>query len=126
MCTEYISIFDDMFSRFINDVTPNSGLSLNTGNSARKIHKIKQIAFTYAYLHLTSSRASTATDRAEYDSWSARHFRIAPWRSLLAGICTTDAADHVLGLSGSVEFVCGCRGDISWSPARENLIRGRK
>lgn len=39
-----------------------------------------------------------------------------PWRSRVAGICTTDAADHVRGLSGSVAFVCGWSGWISCSP----------
>ena len=58
------------------------------------------------YIHLTSIFASTDSDLAGYDSCIARHFNISPCLSLVVGICTTDAADHVRGLSGSVAFVC--------------------
>jgi hypothetical protein len=66
--------------------------------------------------HFTSSRPSTAIERAAYDSCSAKHLMWTPCRSFDAGICTTEAADQVRGLSGSVALVCGCSGEISWSP----------
>lgn len=65
------------------------------------------IGICVRYLHLTSILASTTTDFAAYDSCIAKHFNISPCLSRVVGICTTDAADHVRGLSGSVAFVCG-------------------
>lgn len=62
-----------------------------------------------------SSFASTDVDLEEYDSWMATHFSPLRWRSLFVGIWTTEVADQVLGLSGSVLFVWACIEGSSWS-----------
>lgn len=67
------------------------------------------------HLHLISNFASTDVDLDEYDSWMATHFSPLLCLSLLVGICTTEVADQVLGLSGSVLFVCACIEGSSWS-----------
>lgn len=53
---------------------------------------------------------------------------MSPCRSRMADTCTTEVADQVRVLSGSVAFTCGWMGEISWSPGeaeRERDERGR-
>lgn len=77
---------------------------------------VNSITFCNCYLHLTSNFASTDNDLAAYDSWSATHFIVSPWRSRFAGIWTIDVADHVRLLPVSRLFVWVCNGCNSWSP----------